>query len=398
MNMNYILKNIYFLQLCQCALGSLPAPVNVTVESLNFEHKLRWDPGPGSPPDTTYIVQYSPCHNTKLPLHVPNYMVAVVKQTLQQCTRDPFLTYTIKVRASHHGKKSPWREKQFSPSLDTALDPPVLTVSGCGDCLTLSITFPEFIQQVYVDIHYNISWKRAGQSEVRTLFMKSSRVKLQYLERGMEYCVQVHAQVNSNSNIPPSELVCAFTSPVAWNPVPAVLSSVAVLLLLGGLALLGLIYAGVLCKIKTHLPHILTSLVGPYSYYCHAPEETAPDRVNIITEGVGASRGGGGWETSQRKKRKRRRKGAAVGYSGSAGLWSGMAEQVEPLWRVGAKVDVVKNMGGEEDGGTELGKDVNLLSVRLETTEEDQEEQAGQLQLLLSTGSGEGPLGTGSED
>ncbi|KAG9329700.1 hypothetical protein JZ751_030017, partial [Albula glossodonta] len=243
-------------------------------------------------------------------------MVAVVKQTLQQCTsRDPWLTYTIKVRASHHGKKSPWGETQFSPSSDTVLDPPVLTVSGCGDCLTLSITFPEFIQQVYGQIHYNISWKRAGHSEVGTLFMKSSRVELQYLERGMEYCVRVQAQVNSNSHIPPSELVCAFTSPVAWNPVPAVLSSVAVLLLLGGLALLGLIYAGVLCKIKTHLPHILTSLVGPYSYYCHAPEETAPDRVNIITEGAGASRGsGGGLGHQSEEEEEEEEDGSSSGY------------------------------------------------------------------------------------
>ncbi|KAG9331076.1 hypothetical protein JZ751_020274, partial [Albula glossodonta] len=294
MNMNYILKNIYFLQLCQCALGSLPAPINVIVESLNFEHKLRWDPGPGSPPDTTYIVQYSPCHNAKLPLHVPNYMVAVVKQTLQQCTsRDPWLTYTIKVRASHHGKKSPWGETQFSPSSDTVLDPPVLTVSGCGDCLTLSITFPEFIQQVYGQIHYNISWKRAGHSEVGTLFMKSSRVELQYLERGMEYCVRVQAQGAGASR-------------------------------------------------------------GSGGGLGHQSEEEEEEEEDGSSSGYGSQVARVSHDATCSSATPSLT--PTTGYSGSAGLWSGMAEQGEPLWRVGAQVDVVKNMGGEEDAGTELGK------------------------------------------
>ena len=38
------------------ALTSLPAPVNLSVKSVNFRHVLRWDPGPGTPPGTEYRV------------------------------------------------------------------------------------------------------------------------------------------------------------------------------------------------------------------------------------------------------------------------------------------------------------------------------------------------------
>lgn len=38
------------------ALGSLPAPVNLSIRSVNFNHTLRWDPGAGTPPGTRYRV------------------------------------------------------------------------------------------------------------------------------------------------------------------------------------------------------------------------------------------------------------------------------------------------------------------------------------------------------
>uniref|UniRef100_A0A0E9TZD5 Fibronectin type-III domain-containing protein n=1 Tax=Anguilla anguilla TaxID=7936 RepID=A0A0E9TZD5_ANGAN len=56
--MNYVLIAIFFLQCCCQVLAALPTPVNITVESVNFEHSLRWDPGLERPPGTTYRVRY----------------------------------------------------------------------------------------------------------------------------------------------------------------------------------------------------------------------------------------------------------------------------------------------------------------------------------------------------
>lgn len=38
------------------ALTSLPAPVNLSVKSVNFHHVLHWVPGPGTPTGTEYRV------------------------------------------------------------------------------------------------------------------------------------------------------------------------------------------------------------------------------------------------------------------------------------------------------------------------------------------------------
>lgn len=38
------------------ALTFLPAPVNLSVKSVNFHHVLRWDPGPGTPPGAEYRI------------------------------------------------------------------------------------------------------------------------------------------------------------------------------------------------------------------------------------------------------------------------------------------------------------------------------------------------------
>ncbi|KAJ8379141.1 hypothetical protein AAFF_G00230530 [Aldrovandia affinis] len=279
--MNYTLLTIYFIQLCCRALGALPAPVNLSVVSVNFEHNLRWDPGLGTPPGTTYRVQYSPCGSEPLRvLNVSGDSVDLVKRTLWKCTTDVLEVYTIEVQAVHHGRVSPWSEIAFTPYTETRLGPPVVTVAGCGDCLNLTITLPrgkaqESLQEIYSHFNYHIFWKRAGESKVWNLSTGQSSHVLQNLEPGVEHCVLVELQVNTNKHTLPSDWSCAFTSPKGHSLVPAVLACVSALLVLGGMVLLGLSYVGFLCKMKTHLPSVLTSLVEARPDHCYfSAEET----------------------------------------------------------------------------------------------------------------------------
>lgn len=71
------------------------------------------------------------------------------------------------------------------------IGPPVVSLSGCGDCLNITISLPiegpkitKQIIQFYNSVSFSISWKKAGQSEVSVpvggvfLCICSDRVRL----------------------------------------------------------------------------------------------------------------------------------------------------------------------------------------------------------------------------
>ncbi|KAG7239134.1 hypothetical protein INR49_030015 [Caranx melampygus] len=54
--MNFFPVGLLLMSLLNYVLGSLPAPVDVFIESVNFNHVLHWTPAPGTPPGTVYRV------------------------------------------------------------------------------------------------------------------------------------------------------------------------------------------------------------------------------------------------------------------------------------------------------------------------------------------------------
>ncbi|KAJ8350890.1 hypothetical protein SKAU_G00260200 [Synaphobranchus kaupii] len=294
--MKYILFSIHFIHQCCLALGALPAPVNVTIESLNFEHILRWTAGPGTPPGTAYKIKYS-CHGKRLRLQPSFLNSSVTVLNLTRTFRKPTKDYAVHVQALNGGMESPWSSKLFCPYRDTILGPPQVSVTGHGDRLLLNITLPrgrapETIEKIYHKFRFFIFWKKAGESQEQTDTAAQSEHAINNLHRGVEYCVRVQPEIIENQNLLSSNWTCHFTSHLPLNPVPTVLTCVSVILILGSGGLLGLNYTGFLCSLSPRPPNALMFLVR--SYFLNV-DATVPDQVSMICElkGIGGAAEGG---------------------------------------------------------------------------------------------------------
>ncbi|XP_068602245.1 cytokine receptor family member b1 isoform X1 [Brachionichthys hirsutus] len=198
--------------LLHSALGSLPAPVNVTVESVNFHHVLRWDPGPGTPPGTRYKVFRYRMEGGKRKRLLLKSSSTSVKLSLI-----PRQEYLLTVQAFHKRTltSNTSAAVRFTPYEDTLIDPPKLSLAGCGTCIQINISMPA----AGVDIHafyyptYRVVYQRRRGKEV-TYDSGDRSFTLKNLQSGTEYCVQVHPMIRLNRNTVPSARECVFTSGV----------------------------------------------------------------------------------------------------------------------------------------------------------------------------------------
>ncbi|XP_062259226.1 cytokine receptor family member b1 isoform X2 [Platichthys flesus] len=199
--------------------------------------------------------------------------------------------YYLTVQAYYNQTLSPVTNKYcFSPYRDTTIGPPEVSLAGCGNCIQINMTLPEAdrssgiddIQKFYYS-HFRVVCTR-GEKKVGTYIIQDRSYTLRNLNRGEEYCVQVHTEINLNKNTEPSPLKCIFTSNVEQRKDPVVLGVVAVLLILFvgvSLTIMScLYYTGFLCKLKD-LPTVLMALVQGYTL---TPEETIPDPVSINSQ------------------------------------------------------------------------------------------------------------------
>nr|XP_029483956.1 uncharacterized protein LOC115105729 [Oncorhynchus nerka]XP_029484042.1 uncharacterized protein LOC115105729 [Oncorhynchus nerka]XP_029484119.1 uncharacterized protein LOC115105729 [Oncorhynchus nerka]XP_029484205.1 uncharacterized protein LOC115105729 [Oncorhynchus nerka] len=287
--MKHFLLTIYLMVQCGYALCSLPAPVNVSIESLNFHHVLRWSAGPGTPPGTVYKIIRRGNHRQQVP-HQTN----VTSHRLD--LKFPKEEYTFCVSAFHNLSESPVVETTFTPFTQTVIGSPILSLDGCGNCLEINITLLEIetIKKVYgKSLSFDIYWKRAGETKPQMTQTTHLAYMLENLEVGMVYCVRVYTRIITNLNTRSSGWKCAYTSVLEPNRVPAVVAGVSVVLIVSGVGLMvltfGLFYTGFLCKLKTHQPRGLTALVEGHFLI---PERTIPDLVSIssATEEQGKAR------------------------------------------------------------------------------------------------------------
>nr|XP_019955334.1 PREDICTED: uncharacterized protein LOC109637429 [Paralichthys olivaceus] len=274
---------LYLMLLPDSAFTYLPAPLNVSIISLNFHHVMRWDPGPGTPPHAQYRInkrlyggkiKQLNSKTTSLKLHlVYNHI------------------YILTVQASYNHTLSPESNKcVFTPYTDTTIGPPEVSLAGCGNCIQVNISLPEAdrssgiddIQKLYAS-QFRVVWK-SENNKIESLVTGNKSLTLRNLNRGKEYCVQVHTETNLNKNTEPSSLKCIFTSIVEPEKDIVVIGVVAALLIFFASVLLTVMfclhYTGFLCKLKA-LPTALKALGQGYNL---TPEGTIPDPVCIDSQ------------------------------------------------------------------------------------------------------------------
>uniref|UniRef100_A0A672YFD8 Fibronectin type-III domain-containing protein n=1 Tax=Sphaeramia orbicularis TaxID=375764 RepID=A0A672YFD8_9TELE len=264
--MNYLPLTLYLMSLLNTVFTSLPAPVNVHVDSLNFRHILRWEPGPETPKAC------SPCRRL-----VPHVF------SLKFRLKEKNLKYTLTVIASYNGTLSPQRKVYFTPFKHTHLGPPQVTLAGCGNCIKINISLPEAekeIQETY-DPEFKIAWKKRGGDKPISIKTPNKNFTLDNLVPGTKYCIQVTLETYLNENVIPSNWSCIDTSMLEppRGAVSAVLITVFSVVIV---FVFSLYYTGFICKLKAALPRFLTMVL--IQDYTLTPERTIPDQIFINSE------------------------------------------------------------------------------------------------------------------
>ncbi|XP_067458968.1 interferon alpha/beta receptor 2-like isoform X3 [Thunnus thynnus] len=173
---------------------------------------------------------------------------------------DSYCSYYLTVQASYNQTLSPKSPKvPFSPFKDTKIDPPKVSLTGCGDCIQVNISLHKNIEEFYPLPHFTVSLKKPNEAE-KNYTREGKNFTLENLQKGQEYCVKVRLESNLNKNIESSAWTCTFTSIEEQRRVDVILGIGGVLLFLAICALMSLMlclhYTGFLCKLET-LPRAL---------------------------------------------------------------------------------------------------------------------------------------------
>lgn len=282
---------LFLMSLYFTVLDTIPVPVNFTILSHNFKHILQWSPGINSPPQTVFNLNQS-CGNRKpehLQLNIRNTAVDV-----SETFKDIYTSCTFFLWASIDNMTSSIVNKSITPYEDTIIGPPIIFMSGCGDCLNISISLPsesmkiDHLHPFYNSVSFDISWKKSGQKEANQISISGKQYVLQNLQPGEQYCVRVFPQIISNLNTHPSAWQCGYTSKeeprgmfylMSWS-LGAAVSGLGLLLLA-----LSLVYTGFICK-----PPLPKSLINTTEAYHLIPEQTLFESVWTDSQLIWASK------------------------------------------------------------------------------------------------------------
>ncbi|XP_024661116.2 uncharacterized protein LOC105940716 [Maylandia zebra] len=270
-----------------------PAPVNLSVDSLNFRHVLRWKPGDNTPPGTEYGVfvsdnrkkweqqcniptqpQCNQTSGTSMPLMLPEWN----------------FHYYLHVKSFFNQTWSP-RSKiiVFVPYKETKLGPPEVSLVGYENYIQINISLPwpddlpnfPSIQQYN---GFRVSFRIGTDGEIQTLETENKSFTLENVKKGAEYCIEV--KLNTRElNHEPSAWKCTFTTAVDQQrglTLGLVIGVPMVAIFIVTSCLLLLFYTGVICKLKETVPRaLITALTKGYVL---APQPTVPDPISVTSE------------------------------------------------------------------------------------------------------------------
>ncbi|XP_072542836.1 cytokine receptor family member b2 [Salminus brasiliensis] len=229
----------------------LPAPQNVTIVSFNLEHKLTWTPGPGTPAFAQFRVQkYTMKKHLWKPVLNCSDLRTGERCDLTNSLKDLYCHYLVRVQAFSSDQESNWTSsKLFYPLWQTTLGPPEVALTGCGNCLLLKLSRPasrglHTRQLEYLFRDYNVNVSRTRDKAHFVIMAYSGENRIDYLEKGVEYCVMILPVTKLNNPVVPSGPHCAYTSPPPVNTVAVFLTALCILFLLVVLFCAALIHSG----------------------------------------------------------------------------------------------------------------------------------------------------------
>ncbi|XP_078088923.1 interleukin-10 receptor subunit beta-like [Mustelus asterias] len=179
-------------------------PKNVTVESFNLKHLVKWDPDVYQLGPVTYSVQFQGQFER---MSTGNWSDVVNCMAITEMECDLldslafFATYFLRVRTERGGATSHWVEAvSFSPYKDTVIGPPAVRVSSQAGELHVTIADPiaqdgHSMRYSYTDLAYHVFYwikNEEGTLKMRNKSATASTVLLN-LQPWTNYCLKVQA-------------------------------------------------------------------------------------------------------------------------------------------------------------------------------------------------------------
>uniref|UniRef100_A0A2K6UCD6 Interleukin-10 receptor subunit beta n=1 Tax=Saimiri boliviensis boliviensis TaxID=39432 RepID=A0A2K6UCD6_SAIBB len=284
------------------ALGMVPPPENVRMNSVNFKNILQWESPAFTKGNLTFTAQFQSYRT---------FQDTCVSTTSTECDFSSISKYgdhTLRVRAEFADEHSDWVNITFCPVDDTIIGPPGVQVEVLADSLHMRFLAPKIeneyetwtMKNVYNSWTYNVQYWKNGTDEKFQITPQYDFEVLRNLEPWTTYCIQVQGFLpDRNKTGEWSEPVCEETTNdetvPSWMVAIILMASVFVvcLALLGCFALLWYIYKKTkyaFCpgnSLPQHLkeflghPHHNTLLFFSLPF---SDENDVFDKLSVITE------------------------------------------------------------------------------------------------------------------
>ncbi|XP_073928881.1 interleukin-10 receptor subunit beta isoform X2 [Castor canadensis] len=284
------------------ALGMVPPPKDVRMNSVNFKNILRWESPAFARGNLTFTAQY---------LSYRGFQNVCKNTAWTECDFSSLSKYgdhTLRVRAEFANEHSDWVNITFCPVDDTIIGPPGMQIEVIADSLHMRLLAPQIenepetwtMKNFYNSLAYNVQYWKNGTDE------KYDFEVLRSLEPWTTYCVQVQGfLLDRNKTGEWSEPVCERTmddeTTPSWMVAVILIASVFMvfLVLLGCFALLWYIYkkAKYTFPRGNSLPQHLKEFLGHphhstllFFSYPLADENEVFDKLSVITDDFESSK------------------------------------------------------------------------------------------------------------
>uniref|UniRef100_A0A8C2EHU6 Cytokine receptor family member b2 n=1 Tax=Cyprinus carpio TaxID=7962 RepID=A0A8C2EHU6_CYPCA len=245
---------LFHLGLCM----DLPAPVHLVLSSRYFVHLLSWKMGPGSPDGVHYTVSVLALNGGDVVVKECEKVTFPLQCNLTEAFSNVYDTYYVSVSAALGNRTSPTSScDPFKPTLNTTIEPPLLTVTAYNQALCISLRAPaENLHSVYDSdrFQYRLTVSSEDGTEFHRITGRLQNVTIEDLAPGRRYCVNVSVIDHSPPNRP---AVCA-SIPERANVKDAIISVFLCLLMLLLVMCTPRFFPRCFC-LKRDLPPVLSS-------------------------------------------------------------------------------------------------------------------------------------------
>ncbi|CAK6442107.1 unnamed protein product, partial [Pipistrellus nathusii] len=284
------------------AIGMVPPPENVRMNSINFKNILEWE-SPAFPNGTlTFTAQY---------LGYRKFQDRCAGTNATECDFSDLSKYgdhTLRVRAERGAEHSAWVNLSFCPVDDTVIGPPGMRVEALANSLHIHLLAPRIekerawtVKNIYSLWVYHVEYWKNGSDTKHLVTCYYDFEVLRNLAPWTTYCVHVRGFLpDRNKTGRWSEPVCkgigSDDSVLSWIVVAVVLAAsvlAACLLLAGCSALLWSIYKGTKYAFSpgSTLPQHLKEFLSrpPHSRLLFLPfppadESDVFDKLSVVAE------------------------------------------------------------------------------------------------------------------